>query len=224
MVYYPYTGSVYTTQFSWQKQMFAHCLGLLFTHKWWKHILKMETFESGHKSGDHENGVKRKRWVNSKNGDLSEYNGHCHTKLKWLLRVQKWIQTVSLFLGDFFGSVQSVRHSILVETREDKVTVGTISGFYCQIVMRRPLHHPQRPRHYWVKPRRTCSWWDNFLTDVVPPEKMEKVLVCHVPVSSCFAKTKATNWTSGYYNEATSQCSNAGCVTIVYITYLMKVT
>ena len=33
-----------------------------------------------------------------------------------------------------------------------------------QLVMRRPLHHRGRRRHYWIKPGRTCSWWDNFLT------------------------------------------------------------
>ena len=131
-------GGVYTTPFSWQKRMFAHRLGLPFTRKRWKRILKTESFESGHQSGDLENGVKRKRRVNSKNGDLSEYDGHCHATLTWLSSVQKWIRTVSLFLLALWRifwlctKCTSFYSSVLTQagTRENQANVGAISGFY----------------------------------------------------------------------------------------------
>ena len=58
-----YLGSVYMTPFSTQKWTFGLRFGLLFTCKWWKRILKMETFESRDLSGDHENGYLKNGWL-----------------------------------------------------------------------------------------------------------------------------------------------------------------
>ena len=39
----------------------------------------METSESGHLSGDFENGARNNAGVNSENTNLSEYDGYSHT-------------------------------------------------------------------------------------------------------------------------------------------------
>lgn len=35
-----------------------------------------------------------------------------------------------------------------------------------------------RPRRFWVRPGRTCIWWDNFLDDVMPEEWKENFRMC----------------------------------------------
>ena len=39
-------------------------------------------------------------------------------------------------------------------------------------VMRRPRFHVQRARRrFWIRPGRTCAWWDSFVTNLVLPEE-----------------------------------------------------
>ena len=38
------------------------------------------------------------------------------------------------------------------------------------IVSRCRVHKPRGPRRFWVKPGRTRSWWDSFVSNIVPPE------------------------------------------------------
>ena len=61
-----------------------------------------------------------------------------------------------------------------LEHERTKLMLAQYQDSTSQLVMRRPLHHRRRPRHYWIKPGRTCSWWDNFLTNVVPPEEWKE--------------------------------------------------
>ena len=39
------------------------------------------------------------------------------------------------------------------------------------IVRRRQVHKPRAPRRFWVKPGRTRSWWDSFVSNIVPLEE-----------------------------------------------------
>lgn len=61
-----------------------------------------------------------------------------------------------------------------LEHERTKLMMAQYQDSASQLVMRRPLHHRRRPRHYWIKPGRTCSWWDNFLANVVPPEEWKE--------------------------------------------------
>ena len=31
-----------------------------------------------------------------------------------------------------------------------------------------------KPRQFWIRPGRTCMWWDNFIKDVVVPEEWKE--------------------------------------------------
>ena len=107
------------------------------------------------------NGVKRKRWVNSKNGEHG-----VTVAIVWPL--SRHAQVIVVFKNESQQSACSCE--IFGSVRARCTSLNTRGQSYCGsniwILLAR-----RRPWHYWVKPKRTCSWWDNFLTDVVSPKK-----------------------------------------------------
>ena len=39
------------------------------------------------------------------------------------------------------------------------------------LIVRCRVRKPRAPRRFWVKPGRTRSWWDSFVSNIVPPEE-----------------------------------------------------